>query len=383
MLARNRSGFALPLAIGAIVLIGTMVTGVFFVATQENRLGNNTLTQEKSFRAAEGMLNYAFGNWNNIAMNNMAVGSAGTVTQTYDSLSTKGWKATVNITRLTTVNYWLTSEATSGTTDGARHRTGMVVRIVRPQINFLGALTIRGAVNIGGASFIEGNDSIPDGWTECPPTSTTMPGIAMAPNTTLTRTGCLKFNCVDGEPDIKRLSEANDTSTYFNYGADANWATLTASATRTFSGDQSLTQIGPSVANGICNVNDPKNWGDPGRANPTGACESYFPIIFFSGRTSTVHLTTGKGQGILLVDGDLLVDGGFEWFGPVIVRGHVTTQGTGGHFNGGVMAADVDLEQNTVLGDALVQFSSCAINEALVGSGVAKRIPARAWAYVF
>src|SRR5207245_6912787 len=37
---------------------------------------------------------------------------------------------------------------------------------------------------------------------------------------------------------------------------------------------------------------------------------------------------------------DISVQGGFEWFGPVIALGHVTTQGTGGHFNGGVMAAD-------------------------------------------
>jgi hypothetical protein len=47
------------------------------------------------------------------------------------------------------------------------------------------------------------------------------------------------------------------------------------------------------------------------------------------------------------------------------------------------MAADVDLEQNTVLGDALIQYSSCAINEALVGSGVARRLPNRAWATLF
>ncbi len=380
MLARNREGFALPVAIGAIVLIGTMVTGVFFVATQENRLGRNTLTQEQSFRAAEGMLNYAFGNWNNIAMNKMAIGAV--VTQGYDS-SAKGWADTIRITRLSSANFWLTSTAYSGSTDGARNRTGMVLRIIYPRINFLGALTLRGSVNIGGASFIEGYDSIPSGWTECPPPGAGKPGIAMGPGTNLTRSGCIKFNCVDGDPDIKRVAEANDTSTYFNYGPDMNWTTLTAMATKRFSGEQNLNSIAPSVVNGVCNTSDPKNWGDPGRANPAGPCESYFPIIYFEGRGSTVHLTTGSGQGILLVDGDLLVDGGFEWYGPVIVRGHVVTQGTGGHFNGGVMAADVDLEQNTVLGDALIQYSSCAINEALVGSGVANRVPQRAWAYVF
>ena len=380
MLLRNRNGFALPLALGAIVLIATMVTVVFFVSTQESRLGNNTATQEKAFRAAEGMLNYAYGNWNNIAMSKL--GNGAIVQRIFDSTA-KGWVDTVQITRLNYANYWVTSTANAGASQGGRARSGMVVRVIYPKMNFLGALTLRGSVNIGGASFIEGYDSIPSGWTECPPPGPAKAGIAMAPSTSLTRTGCIKFNCVDGDPDIQRTSAANDTSTYFNYGPDVNWTTLTQAATLRFSGSQTLSGIAPQVVSGACNINNNLNWGDPRRLDPSGPCESYFPIIFFEGRTSIVHITTGKGQGIMLVDGDLIVDGGFEWYGPVIVRGHITTQGTGGHFNGGVMAADVDLEQNTVLGDALIQYSSCAINEALVGSGVAKRVPGRAWAYLF
>ena len=380
MHTQNRNGFALPIAIGSIVLIGTMVTGVFFVATQENRLGTNTLTQEKAFRAAEQMLNYAYGNWNNVQMNQMAIG--GVVTRVFDSTS-KGWIDTVQITRLSWANYWITSTSSSGTANGARAKTGMIVRVAYPKMNFLGALTLRGALRVGGASFIEGYDSIPNGWTDCPPPGPGKPGIAMAPSTNLTRVGCHKFNCVDGDPDIVRVAAANDTSTYFNYGGDLNWQSLTSMATRVFEGAQDVQNIAPSEINGVCNTADPKNFGDPNRASPAGPCESYFPILYFKGLNVTVHLNTGEGQGILLVDGDLLVDGGFQWYGPVIVRGHVTTQGTGGHFNGAVMAADVDLEQNTVLGDALIQYSSCAIDAALVGSGMARRLPQRAWATIF
>jgi len=380
MLARNRNGFALPLAIGAIVLIGTMVTGVFFVATQEGRLGNNTASQEKAFRAAEGMLNYAYGNWNNSTMSKMAYGAV--TTRIYDS-SSKGWVDTVKITRLNYANYWLTSSANAGSSDGGRARSGAVVRVVYPMMSFLGALTLRGSVAIGGASFINGNDSVPTGWTECPPAGAAKAGIAMGPSTNLTRSGCARFNCVDGDPDIQRTSAANDTSTYFNYGPDVNWTTLTAAANIRFSGNQTITGVGPAVSGSACNFANTSNWGDPTRASPAGPCESYFPIVFFEGRTSLVHITTGMGQGVLLVDGDLQVDGGFEWYGPVIVRGHITTQGTGGHFVGGAMAADVDLEQNTVLGDALIQYSSCAITEALVGTGIAKRLPNRAWAYLY
>jgi hypothetical protein len=79
------------------------------------------------------------------------------------------------------------------------------------------------------------------------------------------------------------------------------------------------------------------------------------------------------------VNGDLNVSGGFRFFGPVIVRGNLKTTGTGGHFNGGVMAANVDLEQNTVLGNAVVRFSSCAVVKALSGSSPPMVARERSW----
>ena len=381
MKTHNRAGFALPVALGAIVVIGTLVTGVFFVATQENQVGRNTASQEKAFRAAEASLNYAYGTWQNVTMNNLSNG--GTYVRIYDSTS-KGWVDTVRITRLNKSTYWLSSTAYAGPTQfAARHRTGMVIRIAYPAMNFLGALTVRGPITFGGSSYINGADVTPDGWTECPPAGAAQPGVATTSRGNVTLNGCTRLSCIDGSPDIRTTSAAGDTSTYFNYGPDANWATLTAAADIVYSGDQSLNQIQPALLNGACDQTNQRNWGDNRRMTPAGPCESYFPIIYFSGVTASVHITTGSGQGILLVDGDLIVDGGFEWYGPVIVRGHVTTQGTGGHFNGAVMAADVNLEQNTVLGDAIINYSSCAINEALVGSGVASRIPQRAWAYIF
>jgi hypothetical protein len=277
----------------------------------------------------------------------------------------------------------MVSTAYAGTAEAGHHRTGYALRIVYPSFTFLGALTVRGGITIGGSSYINGADSVPAGWTECPPPGPEQPGIATNNRGNITLNGCTRLRCVDGSPDIKVTSDANDTTKYFNYGPDVNWTTLTNQATLTFYGSGNFNQIQPSLVGGACNTSDVNNWGDPTRTSPAGPCQSYFPIIYFAGVAETVHILTGGGQGILLVDGDLVVDGGFEWYGPVIVRGHITTQGTGGHFNGAVMAADVNLEQNTVLGDAIINYSSCAINEALIGSGFAKRLPQRAWAYAF
>src|SRR6478672_2163101 len=90
--SRPREGFALPVALGSMVVIGMILAGVFFAATQENRVGRNTVNQEKAFRAAEFGLNNTYGTWANGPMNALAVG--GVNTTVHDS-SASGWIDTV------------------------------------------------------------------------------------------------------------------------------------------------------------------------------------------------------------------------------------------------------------------------------------------------
>jgi hypothetical protein len=90
-------------------------------------------------------------------------------------------------------------------------------------------------------------------------------------------------------------------------------------------------------------------------------------------------ITGNTGQGILIVNGDLQVQGGFEFFGPVIVRQTLRTTGTGGHFNGGVIAANTDLGAVTVLGDAVINYSSCALTKSLNASAQGAQMRERGW----
>jgi hypothetical protein len=377
----TRKGFALPIALGSMIVIGMILAGVFFAATQENRAGRNTLYQERAFRAAEFGLNYGYGRWDNSKFSQLGTGAVATVV--YDSTA-KGWIDTLRVTRLNNNSYWLlsTGYAGSGVTQ-ARHRTGVVLRVGYPNINFLAALTVRGSIKLGGSSYTTGQDTPPAGW-NCPPPGATQPGIATDNSNNIDLSGCTNYTCVDGNPKVLQSSAVSDTNTFFTYGSDANWATLTAAATMTFPGNSTITGTAPSYnADGTCKTTDLYNWGDPNRAVPSGTCESYFPIIYFQGTGTTTNISGGVGQGILLVDGDLVANGGFVWYGPVIVRGHMSTQGTGAHFNGAVMAADVDFEQNSLLGNAVIDYSMCAIQAALVGAGIPKRIKQRAWAEMF
>jgi hypothetical protein len=76
----------------------------------------------------------------------------------------------------------------------------------------------------------------------------------------------------------------------------------------------------------------------------------------------------------MLIEGNLSVQGGFEFYGPVFVKGELSTQGTGGHFNGGVVAANVNLGSSTVLGNAVVSFSSCAVERAILNNSALTQV---------
>jgi hypothetical protein len=107
------------------------------------------------------------------------------------------------------------------------------------------------------------------------------------------------------------------------------------------------------------------NWGDP--AN----CSSY-EIVYFN---TDLHLTgQSQGCGLLLVDGDLEVNGGFQWRGMVIATGSITFSGkggdskkvTGGMISGGMVDADVSIG-----GSAEIRYCSTIDDE------IAKKLPLR------
>ncbi|MEO7648138.1 MAG: hypothetical protein ABIV11_07895 [Gemmatimonadaceae bacterium] len=375
---KRRAGIAIIAALGGIVVIGALIAGVFFVSTQESQISGGTLVHERAFRAAELGLNTTLANWDAPTMYELPLG--GMKTMVY---SGTGWVDTVVVTKITARAFSILSSATAGTGRLARSRkqTLLSIRLSAPNFNFLGALTVRGATQIGGSSLINGTNTNPTTWAGCPGATDSTAGLAIADSSLITYSGCPGGTCVAGLPRVLQSPTANDTTNYFKFG-DEDWASLTAAADKIITGNATLSQINPVVTNGVCAQSDPSNWGAPSHTTPANACENYFPIIHAKGTTSILKLTGNKGQGILLVDGDLEISGGFEFYGPVIVRGRIRSTGTGGKLNGGVMAANVDLEQNTVLGDATITYSSCAVEKAIAGSANPRRLVQRAWTEV-
>ena len=299
---RSRRGMALPMVLGGIVIIGTLISGVMFLAMQDYRVGANTLNETRAAAVADMGLNRVASDWDVNRNNKMITGD--TLRLAYTDQT--GAKADVLLTRLPGPFFWAVSEAqTRGNSlqYGARRRYGGLLRLNAPDIPFMAALTGRGKVKVGGSALVDGNDHDLGAAYNCPPKGPNLAGVAMSDTTSgLTLPGCdVAKNCVNGTPKFLQTLAAADTATYFSYG-NSSYATLAAMANKVIAGGLTLATIAPSVVNGKCQTDLLNNWGDAQRLSPAGACEGYLPLIHVTG---DLKVTGGVGQGMLLVDGDL------------------------------------------------------------------------------
>ena len=100
----------------------------------------------------------------------------------------------------------------------------------------------------------------------------------------------------------------------------------------------------------------------------TTACADYFPIIYINGDLKVQ--ANSRGQGVLLVNGNMEMAGGFEFNGIVIVRDDIKSTGNGNKISGSAFAGNTYTTDNTsVTGNSEIQYSRCAIERAGEGLG--------------
>lgn len=369
--SRNRRGMALATALLAIVLIGALIAGTFFVTTQEYRTARNSLGSQSALTAAEYGPNLLLRDWNLAWNQTMPVGA--TFRRTYTLAS--GGVDTVMVSRLKFNMFYAASTGRVGSyrDTESRRRTGMMIRVNVPTMPFPGAFTGNSQTNIAGNFKASGNDSIPAGWTDCPPPGPQMPSIASdaAANVPTPSGGCSSLGCLTGNPKIAVSPDAGDSAKVFDGWDDlTSRANIVIAATSLTGGNQ----LGPKYnANGTCNTTLWNSWGDPLRSSPAGACEGYFPVIHVTSLVkgalgTTAVLNQGSGQGILLVEGNLSLQGNFTWVGPIIVRGNVASSGVGNKSVGGITAFNqgcVVMPCNTLSGTSQITYSSCTIDKIL------------------
>src|SRR6185369_74763 len=104
---RSRSGMALPMVLGAITLIGTLIAGVMYLATQDYRVGANSLNETRAESAAEMGLNRLTTDWDQTKNTSMVTGD--TLRLNYTDVGAAN--VSVFVTRLPGPFFWAVSEA--------------------------------------------------------------------------------------------------------------------------------------------------------------------------------------------------------------------------------------------------------------------------------
>jgi hypothetical protein len=369
---------ALAVALFALVIVGALVAGALFTGTQEHRIGESVRRLEQSFGVAELGVHDVISKWNTASYSMRGLYPTDSVAVSGTSPKHSGSYAG-HVYRLNAQTYFIditghdtvSGRATFGGSR-AQQRIGVLARLVPLKIDMQAALTVGGPVVFGGGNvYVKGQDTPPAGWGVC---GAAAPGIA----------GVRAKNAGDvvnsqgqvtGTPNVL-ITPSMDSTTFTQFGS-SSYAQLAARANVTLGAGS----YGPApvVAAGVCNIAVSTNWGDG--SNPAAPCGTYFPIIHLTGN---VTLTSGEGQGILLADGNVTLSGSFIFYGLVITKGSFTTvAGASSKIYGGVMAQSINLATTAMNGDVVINYSNCALQQAVQQTGLPALSRSRSWTQLF
>jgi hypothetical protein len=273
----------------------------------------------------------------------------------------------------------------------ARQQLGLIARLRPIEISIRAGLETQGRTELAGNAVVSGIDTVP-GLLGCPVPTDVIPGVRIADADSIDYQGsnCSGGGCTHGNPAVEPDPTIND-STLTTFG-DATWDDLRLMANKFPPSNTASTpyNVYPKESGGDCLAGDIENWGEPWYAGhpdlspsrPLAAsCDNYYPIVYVDG---DLHINQQRGQGVLIVNGNLYAAGLTRFYGPVLVRGTVVAEGGGSnvpHFYGGIIAADFagSLDSNRVGGNAEIHYSSCAIARALAGGAGAAPLMERSW----
>jgi hypothetical protein len=371
---RDRRGIALMTVIVATVVVGVLAAGAVFVGIQEQRMGEGVRRVSKSFGIAEGGAYETLHTWNWTANNSIrpfpldSIQIASTAapggTGVYQA---RGYKLTGQMYLLDVAGRDSTSNSGKVPDNAARERVGLLVRIVPLNVKVKAALTLGGPVVFGGGNvFVQGADHVPPGWTTCAAVDTAMAGV-VAKNAGDVASS---QGQVTGSPNV--LIDPTIDSTWFMQYGGTSYTDLAAAATITLGAG--TYSPAPSVIGGVCQSST-TNWGDGN--TPANPCGTRFPIIHLTGDATILN---GQGQGIILADGNLTFGGTFTFYGVIIVRKGFKTQAGGNpKVYGAVMAQDSNLATTAFAGDAVINYSKCALLKTKDATGTPAQLRSRSW----
>jgi hypothetical protein len=395
----DRRGFTLMLSLFALVVLGAAISASF-LAVRFDRSGSTRSTwAAEAQTAAESGIARTYATWDATVQNVLPVWTtAAPVEWTSGDQALQAGKLFHNTT-VRRLNQELFQATSTGWRQGGGSRLAQLsvvqfFRLAKPSIDANAAVTVSEPVKFNGNSFeVSGFNANPPQWGvgECdaldPGNSDDVVGVRSA---TGTGVGTNDLDNVFGYPAAHVPNDASITSATFNDFLDYTFATLGSQpGVKVLPNTTPYNGVGPvlDVSTSTCDKTAALNFGEPYRPPTTGVitqCTGYFPVVRGTG-SQTKFAAGARGQGILLIEGDLEMVGGFEWVGLIIVRNQIKISGTGNKIYGALLAegADVDTDNGSVGGNVEIHYSNCAIEKAVFGAAAARPLGQRGWSQTY
>jgi hypothetical protein len=382
----DRRGMALAVAIFALVVVGALVAGAFFAGHLEQRTGRNTVYAAQATDAAEAGLATMMGGWDAMALAPGAINDSTTVAKT--SLGGRNYY-TGKVIRVADGLYVVKSLGTRTDASGNILSQRLVATLARKVI---ADLTIKAAVTVGkpitfnGNTFeVDGRDEKPSTWGAEVTNCNVSGDLAGVRSSTTSGASGKDTTHIFGSP--KQIQNDAAVSAEFSALFGSTFDALKKMADITLSSSSPYTTIAPTTTGNPkkCDTSNVLNWGEPTHqgGQKVAECYTYFPIVY-SNATQLKLAGGGRGQGILLIEGDFEVNGGFEYTGLIIAKGGIKITGNGNKITGALMARDVSIDdQNNISGNTTLQYSSCAVAKALSESAQVLPFRQRSWAQLY
>lgn len=365
---RARRGAALLFVLGTLALLSALAAAGLGAVLGAERSGRRAAGAAAALAAAEGARAGAMREWGERVPPDLAPGA-------YVEWDAGAWNGATTSVMVTRLAPWLfrvegLAAAPGPAGERATRRATAALWVVEPASLKVAAALTAGAPIVPGADAatevrLDGRDTVVAGWDCAPSDTASLPALATGAAVTLPAAS------LDGGwvADV----EASLAHRYALVWPPPD--TLRLAAPLVFGGDLVAVPAAPRLDDaGACRTGttEPTNWGDPRRPSP---CAGWLPVVRVRG---DLDGPTGRGQGVLLVDGDLRLRGGFEFHGVVVVRGLLSAEGAGNRVVGALLAQG-GAGGSHQLHAIQLRYSSCVVRAALAAAGVLRPAPLRGW----
>jgi hypothetical protein len=356
----------LPAAIFVLAVIALFIAGSAFTTTQESRAAVGSLSERVALEAAEYGVAAVLRDWKPSWNTSMAIGhSSVAITSSHPGSAT----STTRLTRISQTTWWIVSEGTvAGRARRQTRRTvNAIVRLDLPPDEIEAALSVTDTARIVTGGMVIGSDTS-EVFGGCPAVAPRPVAGVASPDTLRTCDGACGGAPAGNVIGVPRLA------------GDSAVAARVASMLGSVAADivlpgGSVVTPAPTLAGGACDTLPSDNWGDP----DGGACASHLPVIKVAG---DLTILGGKGQGVILAGGDVVIAGGARFHGVIVAGDDIVTGAGGAAVLGAVLAGDSRRSpgDHSVIGaGAVIRRSACRVNLARYAAASPVRVRQRWW----